>query len=252
MSGHSHWHAIKHKKALVDAKKGKIFTKVIREITLAAKEGGGNPENNPKLRKAIENARSINMPHENIKKAIMRGTGELPGATYESVLYEGYGPGSTALLIEAVTDNRNRTTAEIRKILAEHNGSLGESGCVSWLFSKKGYISVDKNVIEEDSIMALALELAVDDLRTEDEKIYELITSVEDFAKVKEELKKRNIPFIHAEITMTPKTYIKLSGKEAEQMLNLMNLLEEHEDVKNIYANFDISQEIMEKVASTA
>lgn len=251
MSGHSRWAGIKHKKAAVDAKKGKQFTKVIREIIVAVKEAGSNPENNPRLRKAIEAGRAINMPQENIKRAIMRGTGELPGQTFEEITYEGYGPGQVAVLIEATSDNKNRTTSEIRKIFSQYNGTLGEKGCVSWLFNQKGYISVEKSKIAEEEIMSIALELGVEDLKTDDEDIYELITEVADFEKIKQQLQQKNIPISVAEITFIPKTYVKLTGKDAEQMLNLANALEEHEDVKNVYANFDIPKEVMEKVAAT-
>lgn len=248
MSGHSRWHGIKHKKMAMDAQKGKIFTKVIREITVAVREGGDNPDNNPRLRRAIESAKAVNMPYENIKRAIMRGTGELPGATYEDVTYEGYGPGGVAVLVEATTENKNRLTAEIRKIFSQYNGTLGESGCVSWIFLQKGYISVDKSTISEDEITSIALELNVEDLKTDDPEVYELITSTKDFEVVKKELMDRNIKIVQAEITMIPKTYVKLTGKEAEQMLHLMNALENHDDVKNVCANFDIPKEIMEKI----
>ncbi|MFN3966911.1 MAG: YebC/PmpR family DNA-binding transcriptional regulator [Endomicrobiia bacterium] len=248
MSGHSKWAGIKHRKMAMDAKRGRMFTKLIREITIAAKVGGGNPENNPRLRKAIEDARSINMPQENIKKAIMRGTGELPGVNYEEIVYEGYGPGGVAVLIEAATDNKNRTTSEIRKIFSSHGGNLGENGCVSWMFSQKGYIMVDKTKFNEDELMSIVLDLGAEDFKSDDEEYYEIITSPEDFDRIKQELEKRNIPISQAEITMLPKTYIKLADKEAEQMLALMNDLEDHDDVNHVYANFDISKEIMEKV----
>ncbi len=247
MSGHSKWHGIKHRKMAQDAKRGKMFTKVIRELMIAAREGGGNPDNNPRLRRAIEMAKEVNMPQENIKKAIQRGTGELPGVVYEEIVYEGYGPGGVAIVVEATTDNKNRTTAEIRKIFSQYGGSLGEVGCVAWLFSKKGYISIDKNLVNEDELMSLALELGAEDFKSDDEDVYEIITSVEDFERIKDELSKK-YQLNTAEVSQIPKTYIKLDGREAEQVLHLMNALEEHEDVKNVYANFDIPKEIMEKV----
>ncbi|MCX7910548.1 MAG: YebC/PmpR family DNA-binding transcriptional regulator [Endomicrobia bacterium] len=247
MSGHSRWAGIKHKKMAQDAKRGKLFTKIIRELTIAAREGGGNPDNNPRLRKAIEMAKEANMPQDNIKKAIMRGTGEIPGAVYEEVVYEGYGPGGVAVIVEATTDNKNRTTSEIRKIFNQYGGSLGETGCVSWNFEQKGYITISKQDANEDELMSIVLELGAEDFKTDDEDIYEIITSPQNFESIKQELQKR-YKLQQSEITMLPKTYVKLTGKEAEQILHLMDALEEHDDVKNVYANFDIPKEIMEKV----
>lgn len=249
MSGHSKWAGIKHRKMAQDAKRGKLFTKLIREITIAARLGGGNPDNNPRLRKAIEMAKEANMPQDNIKKAIMRGTGELPGAVYEEVVYEGYGPGGVAVIVEATTDNKNRTTAEIRKIFSQHGGSLGESGCVSWIFEQKGYITINKTDANEDELMSLALELGAEDFKSDDEDLYEIITSVENFEQIKQEIQKK-YKLQQAEITMLPKTYVKLDGKNAEQILQLMDALEEHDDVKNVYANFDVPKEILEKMAN--
>ncbi|MDI6641368.1 MAG: YebC/PmpR family DNA-binding transcriptional regulator [Elusimicrobiota bacterium] len=249
MSGHSKWAGIKHKKALVDAKRGKLFTKLIRELTIAARQGGGNPDNNPALRRAIESAKEANMPQDNIKKAIQRGTGELPGLTYEEIIYEGYGPGGIAVVVKATTDNKNRTTNEIRKIFAQFGGSLGESGCVAWMFDQKGYVTVEKSKIAEDELMSIALDLGVEDFISDDEDVYEIITAPKDFYYIVDELKKKEILLSQSEITLLPKTYIKLTGKEAEQMLNLMNSLEEHEDVSSVAANFDIPKEVMEKVA---
>lgn len=247
MSGHSRWAGIKHKKMAQDAKRGKLFTKIIRELTIAAREGGGNPDNNPRLRKAIDMAKEANMPQDNIKKAIMRGTGEIPGTVYEEVVYEGYGPGGVAVILEATTDNKNRTTSEIRKIFNQYGGSLGESGCVSWNFEQKGYITINKNDVSEDEIMSIALELGAEDFKSDDEEVYEIITSPESFETIKQELQKK-YKLQQAEITMLPKTYIKLTGKEAEQILQLMDALEEHDDVKNVYANFDIPKEVIEKI----
>lgn len=248
MSGHSKWAGIKHKKMALDAKRGKIFTKIIRELVIAAREKGGNPENNPRLRKAIEAAKEVNMPQDNIKKAIMRGTGELPGATYEEVVYEGYGPAKVAVIVEATTDNKNRTTSEIRKIFEKHSGSLGSTGCASYLFSTKGYITIDKNMAKEDDVIAAALEAGADDVKTDDEEVFEVLCSPQSFDTVKGELGKK-FKLSSAEITMLPENYIKLEGKDAEQMLALMDELEEHDDVKNVYANFDIPKEVLEKFA---
>ncbi len=241
MSGHSKWAGIKHKKAVIDAKRGKLFTRIIREITISARLGGGNPENNPRLRKAMDDAREANMPLDNIKKAVQRGTGELPGVNYEEIVYEGYGPGGVAIMVEATTDNKNRTTAEIRKIFSTHGGNLGENGCVAWLFNLKGYISVDKTRITEDEIISVALEAGADDVRTEDDDIYEITTSPENFNNVKSAIEVKKIAVETAEVSLHPTTFIKLSGEEAEKMLKLMESLEDYDDVKNIYANFDIS-----------
>ncbi len=251
MAGHSKWAQIKHKKAQVDAKKGKIFTKLVKEISVAARLGGGDPEKNPRLRVAIEKAREVNMPSDNIKRAIMKGTGELSGTTYEEVTYEGYGPGGVALLIEAMTDNKNRTVSEIRHLLSKHGGSLGESGCVSWLFEKRGYILVDKKTIDEDSLLSIALEAGVEDVKNDpQEENYELIFSPEDFRNIKDSLEKAGIKIALAEITMLPKNYISLEGEDAEKMLKLMDALEDHDDVQNVYANFDIPDEAMKKVSA--
>lgn len=247
MSGHSRWAGIKHKKMAQDAKRGKLFTKIIRELTIAAREGGGNPDNNPRLRKAIEMAKEANMPQDNVKKAIMRGTGEIPGAVYEEVVYEGYGPGGVAVIVEATTDNKNRTTSEIRKIFNQYGGSLGETGCVSWNFEQKGYITINKQDANEDELMSVVLELGAEDFKTDDEDVYEIITSPQNFESIKQELQKR-YKLQQSEITMLPKTYVKLTGKEAEQILHLMDALEEHDDVKNVYANFDVPKEVIEKV----
>ncbi|MGA2091365.1 MAG: YebC/PmpR family DNA-binding transcriptional regulator [Endomicrobiales bacterium] len=248
MSGHSRWAGIKHKKAIIDAKRGKVFTRVTREIVVAAKEGGGTLEHNARLRKAIELAREANMPQDNIKKAVQRGTGEIPGVMYEEVAYEGYGPAGVAIMLEGTTDNRNRTASEIRKIFSSHGGNMGENGCVSWMFSQKGYISVEKSKYNEEELMGLALDLGAEDFRSEDSDMYEIFTQPADFEKVKKGLTEKNVPLASAEITFLPQTSIKLTGKEAEQMLRLMDALEEHDDVKNVFANFDISAEEMEKI----
>jgi YebC/PmpR family DNA-binding regulatory protein len=248
MSGHSKWAGIKHKKAVVDAKRGQIFSKIIREITVAARQAGSDPGGNARLRVAMDKARSVNMPQDNIKKAIQRGTGELPGIAYEELVYEGYGPGGVAVLVEVTTDNKNRTTAEVRKTFSRHGGNLGDAGCVGWMFNKKGYITVDKNKIKEEELIEIALESGAEDVRADDEDLFEIITQPQDFEKVKKTLKEKNIEINSGEITMLPQTYIKLEGAKAEQMLRLMDGLDNNDDVQNVYANFDIPKEIMEKV----
>lgn len=247
MSGHSKWATTKRKKAAIDAKKGKIFTKITKEITVAAKIGGSDPDGNARLRTAILKAKEANMPADNIKKAVMKGTGELPGVTYEETTYEGYGPNGVAVYIEIMTDNKNRTVAEIRKTFTRHGGNMGEAGCVSWMFHKKGYIVVEKNKADEDKLMSLALDAGAEDMKS-DNNNFEIITAPKDFEKVKEVLKQNNIEMSVSEITMVPQNYIKLDGKEAEQMLKLMDELEDHDDVQNVYANFDIPEEIMARV----
>jgi len=249
MSGHSKWAGIKHKKAAVDAKRGQIFSKIIREISMAARQAGGDPGGNPRLRVAMDKARSVNMPQDNIKKAIQRGTAELPGVAYEELVYEGYGPGGVAVLVEVTTDNKNRTTAEVRKTFSRHGGNLGDAGCVGWMFNKKGYITVDKNKIKEEELIEIALESGAEDVRADDEDLFEIITQPQDFEKVKKTLKEKNIEINSGEITMLPQTYIKLEGAKAEQMLRLMDGLDNNDDVQNVYANFDIPKEIMEKVS---
>lgn len=251
VAGHSKWAQIKHKKAQVDAKRGKIFTKLVKEISVAARLGGGDPEKNPRLRVAIEKAKEVNMPSDNIKRAIMKGTGELSGAAYEEVTYEGYGPGGVALLIEAMTDNKNRTVSEIRHLLSKHGGSLGESGCVSWIFEKKGYILVDKKTVDEDTLFAAALEAGVDDIKNDPkEENYEIIVAPENLKAVKEFLENSGIKISLAEVTMLPKNYIQIEGEDAERMLKLMDALEDHDDVQNVYANFDIPDEAISKVSA--
>jgi len=249
VSGHSKWAQVKHKKAAVDAKKGKIFTRIGKEISVAARLGGGDPDGNPRLRTAIEKAKEMNMPQENIKRAIMKGTGELPGMTYEETVYEGYGPGGTAILSEVLTDNKNRTVSEIRHIMTKHGGNLGEAGCVGWMFDKKGYILVEKTNIDEDSLMLIALESGAEDLKNDPgEDSYEIITAPEDMNKVKTSLEAAGIPLSLAEITMLPRSYISLDGKSAEQMIRLIEALEEHEDTQNVYTNVDIPDEVMDRV----
>ena len=245
MSGHSKWHSIKHKKAAADAKRGRIFTRYIKEITIAARIGGGDPEANPRLRQAIEGAKSVNMPSDNIKKAILRGTGELDGVNYEAVTYEGYGPGGVAILVEVLTDNKNRSVAEVRHVFSKYNGNLGEKGCVGWMFSRKGLIVIPKGIIEEDQLLEIALDAGAEDLKTEDDS-YEVITSIEEFDTVLKVIKEKKLKIESAEITMIPSSFVKLKGKQAEQMLRLFEKIEDLDDVQNAWANFDISEEEIE------
>ncbi len=248
MSGHNKWSSIKHKKAREDAKRGAIFTKLIKEITIAAKLGGGNIESNPRLRMAVEKAKEANMPKQNIEKAIKKGTGELPGVSYEDIIYEGYGPGGVALIIETTTDNRQRTTASVRHILSKFGGSLGESGCVSWMFNYVGYMSFDKNDTDEESLFDAALEAGADDVKeNEEDGVYEVITDPKEFIPVKEALESKGFKPQTAELTRIPQTTVKLEGDKAMSMLKLMEALEEDDDVSNVYANFDISDDVMEK-----
>jgi YebC/PmpR family DNA-binding regulatory protein len=241
MSGHSKWASIKHKKGALDAKRGKLFTKFIKEITVAARSGGGDPDGNARLRKAIADAKAGNMSNETIERATRRGTGEEEGVHYDEITYEGYGPGGVALLIESMTDNRNRTVAEIRHLLAKNGGNLGEAGSVGWMFEKKGYIVVDKAAKPEDELFELAIEAGADDLR-DDEDNFEIITSPDTFESVLSAVKSAGIVPQVAEVEMMPQTYIKLEGQEARQMLKLMEALEDHDDVQKVSANFDISE----------
>ena len=249
MGGHSHWAGIKHKKALVDAKKGKVFTKILREITIAAKMSGGNPDQNPRLRKAMDDARAANMPMENMKRAIMKGTGQLPGVSYEEITYEGYGPGSTAVIVECTTDNKNRTFAEIRKIFTSRGGSIGTSGCVSYMFKSKGVIVVNKDAIGEDDLMNLALEAGAEDVRTEGEA-YEVITAPDaTFDAVKKAIEAKGITPESAELTMLPDTEVNITDEHtAESLLNMIEELDDHDDTKNVYSNYNIPDDIMAKL----
>jgi len=252
MSGHSKWAQVKHKKAVVDAKKGKIFSKLAKEISIAARLGGGDPDGNSRLRAAIEKAKEMNMPHDNIKRAIMKGTSELPGIAYEESVYEGYGTGGTALLLEVLTDNKNRTVSEIRHIMAKYGGNLGEAGCVAWMFEKKGYILVEKIKIDEDSLMSVALEAGAEDMKNDiGEDNYEIITAPEDMNKVKAYLETAGIPLSLAEVTMVPKSYIALDEKSTEQVIKLIDALEDHDDVQGVYTNLDIPEEVMAKVGKS-
>jgi YebC/PmpR family DNA-binding regulatory protein len=244
MSGHNKWSTIKHKKGAADAKRGKLFSKLIKEITVAARQGGGDPEGNPRLRTATQNARAANMPKDNIDKAIKRGTGEIAGVSYEEVTYEGYGPGGVAVLLETLTDNKNRTVAEVRKIFDKYGGSLGETGCVNWLFDKKGVIEIAGEGLDEDEVMEVALESGAQDVKLEGD-LYEIITEPGDFEAVRSAVDGKGWPVQMANISMIPQNTVKLEGKKAEQMLKMMDALDDSDDVQSIHANFDISEEEM-------
>src|SRR5437773_5374346 len=240
MSGHSKWATIKHKKGALDAKRGKIFTRLIKEITIAAKSGG-DAEKNPRLRTAVAAAKAENMPSDNIKRAIQRGTGELPGVSYEEITFEGYGPGGTAVLIETLTDNKNRTLPEIRTIFSKHGGNLGESGSVRFLFQKKGYITIEKDKASEDAVMEAAIESGAEDVRSTDQ-FHEVVTEPESFAAVKASLEEKKLPIAVAEVSMLPTTEVALDQRKAEQMMKLMEALEDHDDVQHVWANFDFEE----------
>ncbi len=249
MGGHSHWAGIKHKKAITDAKKGKVFTRIIKEIAMAAKIGGGKPDENPRLRKAMEDARDANMPIDNVKRAIMRGTGQLPGLSYEEIMYEGYGPAGIAVLVEVTTDNRNRVFSEIRKIFEVSGGNIGSTGCVAWMFEPKGYISVKKADAKEDELMTLALDIGAEDFKSApDSDEYEIITAPADFETVKKKLEELKIPVVLAELTMIAKNEVNVGEDKAQQVVNLMNNLEDHDDVQKVHSNFNIPDNILAKL----
>lgn len=250
MGGHSHWATTKRHKAVVDAKRGRIFTRIIREVTIAARQGG-DPEGNPRLRLAISKAKDSNMPSDNIKKAIQRGTGELPGLTFEEFTLEGYGPGGTAILIEVTSDNRNRTVAEIRNLLTKHHANMAEAGAVSWQFHKKGLVVVEKDKVDEDRLLSLALDAGAEDVRSE-EKTFEVITAPSEFEAVKKALSEANVERSFTEVTFLPQNNVKLEERSAEQMLKLMEVLDDQDDVQKVYANFDIPDEIMVRVAAVS
>jgi YebC/PmpR family DNA-binding regulatory protein len=247
MSGHSKWSTIKHKKAAQDAKRGAIFTKIIKELTVSARLGGSEVDANPRLRTAMLKAKAVNMPQDTIQRAIMKGTGELPGVSYEEITYEGYGPGGVAMIVTALTDNRNRTVAEIRKIFSKNGGNLGEAGCVAWMFQKKGLIVVDQEKIDEDELLAIALDAGAEDVRPS-EAIYEVVTAVEEFEPVKQAILAKGVEPTSSEISLIPQTTVRLEGNQARQLLKLMEELEDHDDVQNVYANFDIPDEVMAEV----
>lgn len=247
MSGHSKWSSIKHKKGTTDAKRGKLFTKLIKEITVAARMGGGDPDANPRLRTAIATARTENMPKDNIKKAIKKGTGETGDVTYEEIYYEGYGPGGAAVLVESLTDNKKRTVADIRYIFSKSGGGLGEAGCVAWMFEKKGLFVFEKKETDEEALMEVVLNTGAEDIG-EEESTLEVITATEDFERVKKALDENNMRYSLAEITMIPKSTVKIEDKQAEQMLRLMDSLEDSDDVQKVYSNFDISDKTLEEI----
>jgi len=248
MSGHSKWASIKHKKGAADAKRGRLFTKLIREITVAAKDGGGNPDTNPALRTAIGRANDANMPKDNITKAIKKGTGELPGVSYESCSFEGYGPGGVAIIVETLTDNKNRTSAEVRNIFSKKNGNMAGAGSVAWIFTSKGYVLIDKSLISEDELFALSVDAGAEDIKTGD-KSYELFCDPKDFESLKAALQKKGLKWETAELTKIPNSTIKIAGNDAKQVLSLVETLEDHDDVQKVYANFDIPDEVLEELA---
>lgn len=249
MSGHSKWASIKHKKAAQDAKRGKIFTKTIRELSIAARMGGGEPDTNPRLRKAIADAKAVNMPADNIKRAIMKGTGQLEGVSYEEIAYEGYGPGGVAIYVEALSDNKNRTVSELRHIFTRNSGHIGESGCVAWIFNRKGYIVVEREKASEDKLLEIILDAGAEDLR-EDGSNYEIFTPPEEFEAVVNALKEHDVELAASNLGYIPQNYVKLEGKQAQQLLRLMEELEDHDDVQNVWANFDIDEEEIAKYSS--
>jgi YebC/PmpR family DNA-binding regulatory protein len=250
MGGHSHWATIKRHKGAQDAKRGKIFTRIIRELTIASRSGG-DPDGNPRLRLAIAKAKEANMPGDTMKKAIQRGTGELPGVTYEEFTLEGYGPGGTALLLEITSDNRNRTVAEIRSLFTKNHGNMAEAGAVAWQFQKKGLLTIDKGKVDEDTLLSVALDAGAEDVKV-GEKLYEVVTNPHDFEAVKRAVAEAKIDTTLAEITFIPQNTVRLQEKDAEQMLRLMEIMDEHDDVQKVHANFDIPDDVMEKVAAAA
>ncbi len=249
MSGHSKWSTIKHKKAATDARRGKLFTKLIRELTSAARAGGGDVDSNPRLRTAVGTARGANMPADTIQRAIKKGTGELPGEVYEEVVYEGYGAGGVAIMVDTLTDNKNRTVAEIRHLFSRSGGNLGANGCVSYLFDRKGFISIETSEIEEDTLLDLVLEAGGEDLRVEDD-VYEIYTEPETFDDVRSALEEKGLTLGVAEVTMLPQTTVELEGKQAEQVLRFLDALDDHDDVVKAYANFDISDDVLAELGA--
>jgi YebC/PmpR family DNA-binding regulatory protein len=245
MSGHSKWHTIKHKKGAADAKRGKIFTRIIKELTVAARAGGGDPDANPRLRTIITEAKSVNMPADNIKRAIQRGTGELPGVSYEEVAYEGYGPGGAAIIVETLTDNKNRTVGEMRHVFSKHGGNLAAENSVAWMFDRKGYIVVDKARAQEEALMAAAIDAGADDLR-DDGDSWEIVSAPEAFQTVLDAVKALGVEPGAAEVAMLPQNYVKLEGKAAQQMVKLVEALEEHDDTKKVWSNADIEEKEIE------
>ncbi|MBV8519874.1 MAG: YebC/PmpR family DNA-binding transcriptional regulator [Acidobacteria bacterium] len=246
MSGHSKWSTIKHKKGAADAKRGKVFTRIIKEMTVAARLGGGDPEANPRLRAAVAEAKANNMPKDNIERAIKRGTGELEGATYEEITYEGYGPGGVAIIVEALTDNTNRTTPEIRHMFEKHGGNLGTPGSVRFQFEKKGYFAVEKSAVGEDKLMEIALEAGADDLQTDDAEVFEIYTAPENFEAVRQALESNKIATVEAKLGMIPANYVAVDEQKSKQIMRLLEMLDDHDDTQNVWSNFDIPAEMME------
>ena len=246
MSGHSKWSTIKHKKGAADAKRGKIFTRILKEMTVAARLGGGDPGGNPRLRAAIAEAKANNMPKDNIDRAIKRGTGELEGVTYEEITYEGYGPGGVAIIVEALTDNTNRTTPEVRHMFEKHGGNLGTPGSVRFQFEKKGYFAVEKNVVGEDKLMEIALEAGADDLQTDDPETYEIYTTPDNFEPVRQALETSKITTVEAKLGMIPANYVSVDEQKSKSIMRLLEMLDDHDDVQNVWSNFDIPAEMME------
>lgn len=245
MSGHSKWHTIKHKKGAADAKRGRVFTRLIKELTVAARAGGGDPDSNPRLRTVVAEAKAANMPAENIKRAIRRGTGEEPGVSYEEVTYEGYGPGGVAIVIETLTDNKNRTVGEIRHLLDKHNGKLGQPNSVLRLFTKRGQIVVEKTAADEDALMAAVLEAGAEDMQDDDDS-WDIATTPDAFEPVREAVRTLEVEPVTAAVAMVPQTYVRLTGRDAQTMLKLMDVLEDHDDVQHVWANFDIEDQEIE------
>ncbi|MBF0565759.1 MAG: YebC/PmpR family DNA-binding transcriptional regulator [Nitrospirae bacterium] len=249
MSGHSKWSQIKRKKATVDSKRGKIFSKIVKELSVAARMGGADPEGNSRLRTVMEKAKIANMPMENVKRAIQKGAGELGSNMYEEILYEGYGPGGVAILIEALTDNKNRTVAEVRYAMSKYGATLGEAGCVAWMFQKKGYILVDKKSVSEDTLMSIALDAGADDMKNDPkEDNYEIITPVEELSNIKSLLEKSSIPVVSAEVAMIPSNYITIEPSILERNMRIIDVLEELDDVQNVYANFELTDEVLSSI----
>ena len=247
MSGHSKWHNIRLKKQKVDLVRGKLFSKLAREIAVAAKEGGANPDGNPRLRTAVERAREAGVPNDNITRALQRGAGELAGAIYETIMYEGYAHGGVAVLVEVLTDNRNRTASDIRSLFTRYGGALSAAGSVSWMFDRVGLITLDRSKTKEDDVLSAALDAGAEDVRTVGEVI-EVVTSPEQFFKVKQALERSKLPILSADVTLVPKTTVRVEGKDAQHVLQLMDALEDHDDVQHVYANFDIPDEILQQV----
>jgi YebC/PmpR family DNA-binding regulatory protein len=245
MSGHSKWHTIKHKKGAADARRGKVFTRLIKELTVAARAGGGDPDTNPRLRTVIADAKAQNMPADNIKRAIRRGTGEEAGVSYDEVTYEGYGPGGAAILVETLTDNRNRTVSEVRHIFSKHGGNLGETNSVAWMFEKKGLVTVDKSKADEEALMDAVLEAGADDMR-DDGSTWEIVSSPDAHQAVVDAVKALGIEPDNAQIAMLPQNYVKLEGRTAQQMLKLMEALEDNDDTRNVWSNFDVEEKEIE------